>query len=44
MQQATFLQALQRLPTATLQPVDGEQHSVAADVLAPVLRQFSSVR
>jgi len=30
------------LPTATLQAVDGAQHSVAADVLAPALRQFAS--
>jgi len=30
------------LPTASLQPVDGEQHSVAAEVLAPVLRQFAA--
>ncbi len=30
------------LPTATLQPVDGEQHNVAAEVLAPVLRQFAA--
>jgi pimeloyl-ACP methyl ester carboxylesterase len=29
------------LPTATLQAVQGEQHSAAADVLAPVLRQFT---
>lgn len=29
------------LPTATLQGVDGEQHDVAADVLAPVLREFA---
>jgi pimeloyl-ACP methyl ester carboxylesterase len=29
------------LPTATLQGVDGEQHDVAADVLAPVLQQFA---
>ncbi|HEY4853383.1 MAG TPA: alpha/beta hydrolase [Streptosporangiaceae bacterium] len=28
------------LPTATLQAVQGEQHSAAADVLAPALRQF----
>ena len=30
------------LPTATLQAVDGAQHSVAADILAPALRQFAS--
>ena len=30
------------LPTASLRPVDGAQHSVAADVLAPVLREFAS--
>jgi pimeloyl-ACP methyl ester carboxylesterase len=30
------------LPTATLQAVEGAQHSVAADVLAPALRQFAS--
>jgi hypothetical protein len=30
------------LPTATLQPVEGEQHNVAAEVLAPVLRQFAA--
>jgi len=30
------------LPTATLQPVDGEQHSVPAEVLAPALRQFAA--
>ena len=29
------------LPTASLQPVDGEQHSVTAEVLAPALRQFA---
>jgi pimeloyl-ACP methyl ester carboxylesterase len=29
------------LPTATLEPVEGEQHSVPADVLAPALRQFA---
>jgi pimeloyl-ACP methyl ester carboxylesterase len=29
------------LPTATLQAVQGEQHSAAADVLAPALRQFT---
>jgi pimeloyl-ACP methyl ester carboxylesterase len=30
------------LPTATLEAVDGEQHSVPADVLAPVLRRFAA--
>jgi pimeloyl-ACP methyl ester carboxylesterase len=30
------------LPTATLRPVDGEQHNVAAEVLAPVLRRFTA--
>jgi pimeloyl-ACP methyl ester carboxylesterase len=30
------------LPTASLLPVEGEQHSVPADVLAPVLRQFAA--
>jgi hypothetical protein len=30
------------LPTASLQPVDGEQHSVPAEVLAPTLRQFAA--
>ena len=29
------------LPTASLQAVEGAQHSVAADVLAPALRQFA---
>ena len=29
------------LPTASLQAVPGEQHSAAADVLAPALRQFA---
>lgn len=29
------------LPTATLQVVKGEQHTVAAEVLAPVLREFA---
>lgn len=29
------------LPTATAQDVDGEQHDVAAEVLAPVLREFA---
>jgi pimeloyl-ACP methyl ester carboxylesterase len=29
------------LPTATVQEVDGEQHDVAADVLASVLRDFA---
>jgi len=29
------------LPTASLQPVEGAQHSVAADVLAPTLRRFA---
>jgi len=28
------------LPTASLQAVEGQQHSVAADVLAPALRRF----
>jgi pimeloyl-ACP methyl ester carboxylesterase len=32
------------LPTATLQAVPGEQHSAAADVLAPVLREFAQPR
>jgi pimeloyl-ACP methyl ester carboxylesterase len=30
------------LPTATLAAVEGEQHGVAADVLAPVLRRFAA--
>jgi pimeloyl-ACP methyl ester carboxylesterase len=30
------------LPTASLQAVEGEQHNVAAEVLAPALRQFAS--
>ena len=30
------------LPTAFLQVVEGEQHNVAAEVLAPALRQFAS--
>jgi pimeloyl-ACP methyl ester carboxylesterase len=30
------------LPTATLEPVDGEQHTVPAEVLAPVLRGFAA--
>jgi pimeloyl-ACP methyl ester carboxylesterase len=30
------------LPTATAQPVEGEQHTVAAEVLAPVLRRFAA--
>jgi pimeloyl-ACP methyl ester carboxylesterase len=30
------------LPTATLRAVEGEQHNVAAEVLAPVLREFAS--
>jgi pimeloyl-ACP methyl ester carboxylesterase len=30
------------LPTATLEAVDGEQHSVPADVLAPALRRFAA--
>jgi pimeloyl-ACP methyl ester carboxylesterase len=30
------------LPTATLQDVDGEQHDVPADVLAPILREFAN--
>lgn len=29
------------LPTATLQPVTGENHSTTAEVLAPALRQFA---
>ena len=29
------------LPTATLQVVEGQQHSAAADVLAPALRRFA---
>ncbi len=29
------------LPTATLQAVEGQQHSAAADVLAPALRRFA---
>jgi pimeloyl-ACP methyl ester carboxylesterase len=29
------------LPTASLQAVEGEQHSAAADVLAPALREFA---
>jgi pimeloyl-ACP methyl ester carboxylesterase len=29
------------LPTASLQPVPGQQHSATADALAPALRQFS---
>jgi hypothetical protein len=29
------------LPTASLRAVQGEQHSAAADVLAPALRQFA---
>lgn len=29
------------LPAATLLPVEGEQHNVAAEVLAPVLRRFA---
>jgi pimeloyl-ACP methyl ester carboxylesterase len=29
------------LPTASLQAVEGQQHSAAADVLAPALRQFA---
>lgn len=33
--------AAEQLPTATLQPVPGEQHSTTADVLAPALRQFA---
>jgi pimeloyl-ACP methyl ester carboxylesterase len=32
------------LPTATLHDVEGEQHSVAADVLAPALRRFAAGR
>lgn len=31
------------LPTATLQEVDGGQHDVAPEVLAPVLRQFAAL-
>ena len=30
------------LPTASVEAVEGEQHSVAADVLAPTLRQFAT--
>jgi pimeloyl-ACP methyl ester carboxylesterase len=30
------------LPTAALQAVEGEQHNVAAEVLAPVLRRFAA--
>jgi pimeloyl-ACP methyl ester carboxylesterase len=30
------------LPTASLRPVEGAQHSVAAEVLAPALREFAS--
>lgn len=30
------------MPTASLQPVDGAQHSVAPEVLAPALRTFAS--
>ena len=30
------------LPTASLQAVEGAQHNVQADVLAPVLRQFAA--
>jgi pimeloyl-ACP methyl ester carboxylesterase len=33
--------AADRLPTATLQPVPGENHSASADVLAPVIRQLT---
>lgn len=33
--------AAELLPTASLRAVEGEQHSVAADVLAPALRQFA---
>jgi hypothetical protein len=29
------------LPTASLQAVEGQQHSAAADVLAPALRRFA---
>jgi len=32
------------LPTATLRAVEGEQHNAAADVLAPVLRDFAGTR
>jgi pimeloyl-ACP methyl ester carboxylesterase len=32
------------LPTASLQAVEGQQHSVAADVLAPALRRFAQGR
>lgn len=32
------------LPTAALLPVDGENHDVAADVLAPALRDFAHTR
>jgi hypothetical protein len=30
------------LPTASLQAVEGEQHNIAAEVLAPVPRRFAS--
>ena len=41
----TAAQALtELLPTATLLPVDGENHDVAAEVLAPVLRDFALAR
>lgn len=33
--------AAEHLPTATLKPVPGEQHSTTSDVLAPALRQFA---
>jgi hypothetical protein len=29
------------LPTASLLPVEGQQHYVAAEVLAPALRDFA---
>jgi hypothetical protein len=29
------------LPTASVQAVQGQQHSATADVLAPALRQFT---
>jgi pimeloyl-ACP methyl ester carboxylesterase len=32
------------LPTATLLPVDGENHDVAAEILAPALRDFALAR
>jgi pimeloyl-ACP methyl ester carboxylesterase len=33
--------AAELLPSASLLPVEGQQHSVEADVLAPALRQFA---